>query len=339
MTRSSRDSTTDTAGTHPSTWDGVTASLPLLLSDGTNDYLYGPNDKVIEQISISGGTVTYLQQDRAGSTRLITSSSGAVVGTKSYDAYGNVVATTGTSTSPFGYAGEYTDPSGLVYLRARYYDPATGQLITRDPLVDETRTPYTYALDDPINRADPSGLVGGNGNPGQDPNIPTGEDLSENPSGKVTLDELDAWEGEPYIFQEERGGFRITGLRGSGTFLEPVDTRYGTTRISIDQHQAQELLQSDPAARRVTLRNGVRSQILANQPKTVDGDYIDQNTGEVLSKDGPFDIGHLRGLSWRATQRLARAEGWTRQQVIEFENDASRYSVEGVSSNRGHKYE
>ena len=32
------------------------------------------------------------------------------------------------------YAGQYTDPAtGLQYLRARYYDPATQQFLTVDP--------------------------------------------------------------------------------------------------------------------------------------------------------------------------------------------------------------
>jgi RHS repeat-associated protein len=48
--------------------------------------------------------------------------------------------------------------SGLIYLRARYYDPATGQFLNRDPLVDETRAPYSYAGNNPLNRTDPSGL-------------------------------------------------------------------------------------------------------------------------------------------------------------------------------------
>ena len=40
----------------------------------------------------------------------------------------------------------------------RYYDPATGQFLDRDPLVDLTHAPYTYAGDDSVNNADPSGL-------------------------------------------------------------------------------------------------------------------------------------------------------------------------------------
>ena len=41
---------------------------------------------------------------------------------------------------------------------ARYYDPATGQFLTRDPLVDATGQPYAYAADNPVNFADPLGL-------------------------------------------------------------------------------------------------------------------------------------------------------------------------------------
>ena len=46
------------------TWD-MTEGLPLLLSDTTNSYIYGPGGLPIEQIS-SGGTVTYLHHDQQG---------------------------------------------------------------------------------------------------------------------------------------------------------------------------------------------------------------------------------------------------------------------------------
>jgi RHS repeat-associated protein len=55
----------------------------------------------------------------------------------------------------------YTDAeSGLIYLRARYYDPATAQFLTRDPVNDVTRQPYSYAEDNPLNETDPMGLCG-----------------------------------------------------------------------------------------------------------------------------------------------------------------------------------
>jgi hypothetical protein len=49
-----------------------------------------------------------------------------------------------------------------VYLIGRYYDPATGQFLSVDPLVDATGEPYAYTGDDPVNGVDPLGLWGWN---------------------------------------------------------------------------------------------------------------------------------------------------------------------------------
>jgi RHS repeat-associated protein len=84
-----------------------------------------------------------------------------IVATYSYDAYGAVTGSTGTASTPFQYAGQYTDgESGLQYLRARYYDPQTAQFITVDPLVGTTQEPYGYAGVNPLNVVDPLGLWG-----------------------------------------------------------------------------------------------------------------------------------------------------------------------------------
>jgi RHS repeat-associated protein len=132
-------------------------SLPLLLADGTNDCVYGPGGMPIEQIT--GSTVVDLHQDGQGSTRLLTSATGAVVGTYSYDAYGNVTSHTGAST-PLEYHGQYTDAAtGLQYLQARYYDPATAQFLTVDPDVATTLSPYGYVQENPLNSSDPGGLM------------------------------------------------------------------------------------------------------------------------------------------------------------------------------------
>jgi RHS repeat-associated protein len=99
----------------------------------TNSYVYGPDGSPLEQIS-SSGTVTFLHHDAIGSTRLLTSTAGANVGSYSYDPWGSVTGHTGTVTTPLQYTGGYTDAeSGLVYLRARYYDPSTGQFINVEP--------------------------------------------------------------------------------------------------------------------------------------------------------------------------------------------------------------
>jgi len=56
--------------------------------------------------------------------------------------------------------GQRQDASVLYYLRNRYYDPATGQFLTTDPLLDLTQAPYNYISDDPLNGTDLTGLCG-----------------------------------------------------------------------------------------------------------------------------------------------------------------------------------
>jgi RHS repeat-associated protein len=102
--------------------------------------------------------VTYLHHDQQGSTRLLTGTAGTVTGKCSYGAYGTATCE-GTTTTPLGYDAQYTSPdTGLVYMRARVYDPATAQFLTRDPLEAITGEPYSYALDNPVNESDPAGL-------------------------------------------------------------------------------------------------------------------------------------------------------------------------------------
>jgi RHS repeat-associated protein len=136
-------------------WD-FSETLPLLLSDGTNSYIYGPGGLPVEQIN--GETPTYLHHDQQGSTRLLTGSAGTVTGSTTFDAYGNKTGSTGTSTTPLGYDAQYTDSdTRLVYLRARFYDPATAQFLSIDPFAELTEAPYGYAAENPVNQSDPTG--------------------------------------------------------------------------------------------------------------------------------------------------------------------------------------
>jgi RHS repeat-associated protein len=156
-TTSTNTPTGGTATTNTYLWD-TTNPTPRLLEDDTNLYIYGPTGTPLEQIGLTTGTTTYLIADRIGSVRATLNSSGTVTATTSYDPWGNPTTSGGlTATTPIGYAGAYTDPTGLIYLINRYYNPTTGQLLSLDPLVDQTQQPYQYAQDNPTDNTDPTG--------------------------------------------------------------------------------------------------------------------------------------------------------------------------------------
>lgn len=147
------------AKTTPFTWD-VSGGLASILEDGTNAYVYGPGGLPVEQVS--GNTALWFHHDQLGSTRLLTNASGQTVATYAYTSYGSLSSSSGTVSTPLLYAGQYRDgESGLYYLRARYYDSATAQFMTRDPAVAVTLASYAYAEQSPLNLTDPTGLDSG----------------------------------------------------------------------------------------------------------------------------------------------------------------------------------
>ena len=97
--------------------------------------------------------------DGLGSVVAATDNTGATVGTQRFDAWGNVLASTGTIPH-YGYTGREPDETGLVYYRARYYDPSIGRFTQRDPSgLRGGINAYAYVGDDPVNLLDPSGLL------------------------------------------------------------------------------------------------------------------------------------------------------------------------------------
>jgi len=82
-----------------------------------------------------------------------------------FDAFGNEISSTGSTPNNYLYRGEQFDPDlGLYYLRARYYNPATGRFMSRDPEDGKPTAPptlhrYLYASGDPVNGMDPTGRM------------------------------------------------------------------------------------------------------------------------------------------------------------------------------------
>ena len=144
-----------TASSQQFVWDVLSSKL---LMDSADAYIYGTQGAPVEQVNLSTGNADYLVGDVLGSVRGVVDTSGNLIAATSYDAWGNPQSAGGlTGYTPFGFAGGYTDPTGLIYLIHRYYDPQTGQFISVDPALSQTGEPYAYAGDDPVGEADPLG--------------------------------------------------------------------------------------------------------------------------------------------------------------------------------------
>lgn len=103
---------------------------------------------------------SYYLTDGLGSTTDLRDASGNAVESYAYDEWG-VPQPAFTSNNPFRFTGQQDDVNanrGLYYLRARFYDPALGRFLSKDPLPLLQR--YAYAGDNPVDLIDPIGLCG-----------------------------------------------------------------------------------------------------------------------------------------------------------------------------------
>ena len=105
------------------------------------------------------GTVRWYVYDGLGSVVAEVDPSGNVTSTRKTDVYGVARGATGTATSKHGFVGScghLTDDTGLIYMRARYYDPALGRFASQDPK-GSGKNWFTYGNDNPTTLLDPSG--------------------------------------------------------------------------------------------------------------------------------------------------------------------------------------
>jgi RHS repeat-associated protein len=106
---------------------------------------------------------SYYVYDGHGSTRALTDPNGAATDTYDYDAFGNLLHSTGTTANEFLFAGEQFDSDlNLYYNRARYLNVSTGRFWSMDVFEGRLLEPpslhkYFYTEQDPANGKDPAG--------------------------------------------------------------------------------------------------------------------------------------------------------------------------------------
>jgi RHS repeat-associated protein len=130
---------------------------PTVLYDGVHRYLPGAPGAGYDTAGVWWSSLT----DLVGTPILSVSETGATTSPVHRDPYGNPRPGS-VVTAGIGYAGEWRDPAGLLNLRARAYDPATGRFTARDTfgggaLAPQTGNRYAYALANPYRYTDPSG--------------------------------------------------------------------------------------------------------------------------------------------------------------------------------------
>jgi RHS repeat-associated protein len=129
----------------------------------TKTYSYGLQRISQNQLVSGTWTPTFYGYDGHGNVRFLTSSAGTVGNTYQFDAFGNPIASTGTTANSYLYSGERFDSNiNLYHLRARYYNMQTGRFETMDPVPGGIFDPatlhlYFYTADNPVNLLDPSG--------------------------------------------------------------------------------------------------------------------------------------------------------------------------------------
>ena len=135
----------------------------LVSSTVTRTYSYGLERISEDQIISSVWTPSFYGYDGHGSVRQLTNASGGVTDSYDYDAFGNLINSTGSTPDNYLFAGEQFDPAlGLYYNRARYLNTATGRFWSMDTYEGQVNDPlslhkYLYVGDNPVNAADPSG--------------------------------------------------------------------------------------------------------------------------------------------------------------------------------------
>lgn len=132
-------------------------------ADGDDTAAYVRGMGYIAKIGASNDVHYYQYNAHGDVVQVASGASGEVENRYDYDAFGEEILAVEETPNDIRYSGEFYDAAaGLYYLRARYYDPATGRFTQEDTYRGDVMEPaslnlYAYCYNDPISYVDPSG--------------------------------------------------------------------------------------------------------------------------------------------------------------------------------------
>ena len=132
--------------------NGATVNANLLTGLGIDEFF----------TRTDGVGVRTLLPDALGSTVALGDGTGTLQTQYTYEPFGMTTQTGAASTSSYKYTGREDDGSGLMYYRARYYQPRLQRFLAEDPLGigDDDVNLYAYARNSPTILVDPLGEAG-----------------------------------------------------------------------------------------------------------------------------------------------------------------------------------
>ena len=208
--------------------------------------------------------------------------------------------------------------SGLIYLRARYYDPSIGRFISEDPIRSNKGGGnwYTYCANNPVRFTDPSGLI----------------ITSTEADSKTIIPLLRELAGNSLEFKYEDGQIKIT---------KTYDTKnhVGQTLVS-DLINSSETVNVNVGGIELTNDDGTTSmntwcmynatdtdpiQVYIDPDDTLGlgtrGTYVRQSDGTVIEEDIPnfIHFGHELVHSWRDINGLF-VNSWDEVGLIPYDD-------------------
>src|SRR3989441_5288076 len=112
-------------------YDGANVAQEVIGGTNTANLLSGGIDEVFTRTD-SAGTSNFLG-DALGSAVALTNGSGNLSNQYTYEPFGNA-SVTGSVFNPYQYTGRENDGTGLLFYRARYYNPLLQRFISEDPI-------------------------------------------------------------------------------------------------------------------------------------------------------------------------------------------------------------